>query len=74
VDLFRIKLSDSNLKPGEKTKLMVKLNRHADLETFDKAITFEINDANKTRFSIPLKKTLSTIKNMQKRPVKNAKR
>ena len=73
-DLFKIKLSDSDLKPGEKTKLMVKLNRHADLETFDKSVTFEINDGNKTRFSIPLKKTLSTTKTMQKRTVKNAKR
>jgi LEA14-like dessication related protein len=55
-DLFKVKLSDSDLKPGEKTKLMVKLNRRVELETFEKSITLELNDKDKTRFSIPLKK------------------
>lgn len=57
-DLFKVNLSDSNLKPGEKSKLMVKFNRHAELDHFEKCITFETSDKNKTRFSIPLKKEI----------------
>lgn len=55
-NLFKVRLSDSDLKAEEKTKLMVKLNRRVELEKFEKSITFELNDKNKTRFSIPVKK------------------
>jgi len=55
-DLFKIRLSDSDLKPGEKSKLMVKVNRRAEQEKFEKSITFELNDQQKTRFTIPVKK------------------
>jgi hypothetical protein len=73
-DLFKIKLSDLDLKPGEKSKLMVKLNRHTDVEQFEKSATFELNDQQKTRFSIPLRKDLSTKKTTQREPVKGTKR
>lgn len=73
-DLFKVKLSDSELKPGEKTKLLVKLNRHADLEQFEKSITFETSGKNNTRFSIPLKKEIPRVKTTQGQPVKNTKR
>ncbi len=55
-DLFKVKLSDSDLKPGEKSKLMVKLNRKTDLDKFEKSITLELNDEGKTRFTIPVKR------------------
>lgn len=55
-DLFKVRLSDSDLKPGEKANLMVKLNRRANLGKFEKSITFELNDKDKTRFTIPLKR------------------
>jgi hypothetical protein len=72
-DLVRVKLSDSELKPGEKTKLLVKLNRHTDLDHFEKSITFETSGKNKTRFSIPLKKEIPRQKPTQKQPVKKTK-
>jgi len=61
-NLFKIRIPDPDLKPGEKTKLMVKLNRRADLEKFEKCITFELDDKNKTRFTIPVKKMPVTEK------------
>lgn len=67
-DLFKIRLSDSDLKPGEKTKLMVKLNRRANLEKFEKSITFELNDKEKTRFSIPVKKMALVHKKPVQKP------
>ena len=73
-DLFKIKLSDLDLKPGETSKMMVKLNRHTDMEKFEKCATFELNDKQKTRFSIPLKKDISVKKTTQTKPIKGAKR
>ena len=74
-DLVRIKLSDSDLKPGEKTKFMVKLNRHSELDHFEKSITFEASGKDKTRFSIPLKKEIPRKKTTtQKKPIKKANR
>jgi len=65
-DLFKVRLSDSDLKPGEKTKLMVKLNRRANLGKFEKSITFELNDKDKTRFTIPLTRAALTHKPLEK--------
>ena len=67
-DLFKIRLSDSDLKPGERTKLMVKLNRRANLDKFEKSITFELNDKEKTRFSIPVKKMPVAHRELPQRP------
>jgi hypothetical protein len=73
-DLFKVKLSDTDLKPGEKSKLMVKFNRHAELDHFEKCITFETSGKNKTRFSIPLKKEVPRKKSTQTRSVKKTKK
>jgi hypothetical protein len=69
-DLFKVGLSDSDLKPGEKSKLMVKLNRKVELEKFEKSITLELNDKGKTRFTIPVrKKPPAPEKSLRKPPI-----
>ena len=35
---------------------MVKINRRMEQEKFEKCITFELNDQQKTRFTIPVKR------------------
>lgn len=61
-DLFKVRLSDSDLRAGEKTKLMVKVNRKMELDKFQKSITFELNDQEKTRFTVPVKKDPPAVK------------
>ena len=67
-DLFKVRLSDSDLRPGEKTKLMVKLNRRMELNKFQKSITFELNDQKNSRFTVPVKKDPPPAKRSTKRP------
>lgn len=67
-DLFKVRLSDSDLRPGEKTKLMVKLNRRMELDQFQKSITFELNDQKNSRFTVPVKKDPPAAKKPIKKP------
>jgi len=50
------------LNPNSKTELLVKLNRRVKLDRMEKSITVELDDKDKTRFTIPLKKDVTKKK------------
>jgi len=50
------KLSSKMIKPSEEVKLKVKLKREAKNASLAKSITLELDDQNKNRLSIPVKK------------------
>jgi len=50
------KLSSKMVKPSEEVKLKVKLKREAKNASLTKSITLELDDQNKNRLTIPVKK------------------
>jgi len=55
--MFTIKLP-KQVKAGQTEKGIIKLNHDYLEQEFDKSLTIELNDANKTRFTVPVKRTL----------------
>ena len=56
-DLFEVKLPDK-LKAGKTEEAVLKLKDDALDKNFDKTFTIELNDQAKTRFSIPVRRSL----------------
>jgi hypothetical protein len=56
-DLFEVKLPDK-LKAGKTEEAVLKLKDAALDQNFDKTFTIELNDQAKTRFSIPVRRSL----------------
>lgn len=56
-DLFEVKLPDK-LKAGKTEEGVLKLKDSALDQNFDKTFTIELNDQAKTRFSIPVRRSL----------------
>jgi len=61
-DLCKPVLRSKYLKPDKKTELLVKLDRRVKLDRIEKSITFELDDKNKTRFTVPITKVVKTKK------------
>jgi len=57
VDMMKIELPDK-IGAGKTEKGKVTLSEDALGESFEKSFTFELNDQNKTRFTVPVKRTL----------------
>jgi len=57
LNLMEIDLPKS-IGPGETAKGKVVLKDEALEQSFDKSFTFQLDDENKTRFSVPVKRTL----------------
>lgn len=55
-ELVEGKLSSKVVKPSEEVKLKVKLKRDAKKASLSKSITLELDDENKTRLTIPVKR------------------
>jgi len=60
-NIFEIKLPDK-IKTGKTAQVSIKLNDDAKSLSFEKSITIEVNDANKSRFTIPVKNNMSLTK------------
>jgi len=63
-DIMEIKLP-KEIKPGKTEKGEIKLKSDKITESFYKSFTLELNDEKKTRFTIPVKRT---VKDMTKSP------
>jgi len=57
VGMFDLELPE-NLKAGQTKKGVLKLDKSVLETSFQKSVTIEVNDAGKTRFTIPVKRTL----------------
>ncbi|MCK4632706.1 MAG: DUF1573 domain-containing protein [candidate division Zixibacteria bacterium] len=66
--LMKIKLPKS-IDPGKTVEAEVKLHKDILGESFHKSFTFEMDDADKSRFTVPIKRT---VKNMTKKAGKKA--
>jgi hypothetical protein len=53
---LEVRLSSENIKPSKEIELVAKLNSKLKEDSFNKSITLELNDKNKTRFTIPVKR------------------
>jgi uncharacterized protein YqfB (UPF0267 family) len=56
-----IEVSGKDIKPGKERKIKVRIAEDCEVDHFKKSFTFELNDAEKTRYTIPieLKKVLA---------------
>ena len=60
-NIFEIKLPDK-IKTSQTAQASIKLNDDAKSLSFEKSITIGVNDANKSRFTIPVKQNMSLSK------------
>jgi uncharacterized protein DUF1573 len=60
-EIFDVKLPNK-IKAGQAAKAKIKLNEESQAEAFVKSITIEVNDANKSRFTIPVKQNIKLAK------------
>lgn len=49
-----IKVDDGEIKPGKDKDIEVKIDKNCDKENFKKSFTIELNDKDKTRYTIPV--------------------
>jgi len=60
-DFFELELPES-IGPGSIEKGKLKLIKSAIEQSFEKSFTIEVNDTNKSRFTVPVKRTLKNAK------------
>lgn len=60
-DFFELELPKS-LAPGASDKGKLKLLKSSIEQSFEKSFTIEVNDTNKSRFTVPVKRSLKTAK------------
>jgi len=53
-DVFEIDYSDKAMKPGESTKMKIRVEKESKVKTAKKSFTFEFDDAKRTRFTLPV--------------------
>lgn len=61
-DFLEVKLSSENLRPNGKVVLKARLSGKTSATKFEKSITLEFNDKNKTRLTVPAKMDISPPK------------
>jgi len=61
-DFLEVKLSNEDLRSNGTAVLKAKLSRKLNVDKFEKSITLEFNDKNKTRMTVPAKMGLPPTK------------
>jgi hypothetical protein len=61
-DFLDVKLSNEDLRPNATVVLKARLSRNLNVDKFEKSITLEFNDKDKTRLTVPAKLNLPPIK------------
>ncbi|MFH0930503.1 MAG: hypothetical protein V1890_01010 [Candidatus Zixiibacteriota bacterium] len=56
ISYLKARLSSEKIKPSKEIELEAKLNPQLKEDSFNKSITLELNDKNKTRLTIPVKR------------------
>ncbi len=59
-DMFKVELP-KKIKAGKSEKGKIRINEEFLDREFEKSLTIELNDANKTRFTIPIRRTLTEL-------------
>jgi hypothetical protein len=53
-EVFEIEFSDKAIKPGGSMKLVIRVDPASKVKTAKKSFTFEMDDAKRTRFTLPV--------------------